>query len=830
MKLEELILHGFVRLMKSNLQHVEYRPQAVLQLIIGSNGSGKSSIMDQLTPLPGHHREFTKGGYKHTKWTHRGSSYVLKSTYDGGSGHHEFIKDGENLNKGFTFAVQTELCFQEFGLDRKIHDILTGATTFTGMSTTDRRKWLTHMIPVDLTYVFDRFQAVSTEHRDCVGQIRRSTKRMVDENHDLPDDAEMGRMREEVVQLTTKLNDLFLNRVQGATPGFRNEQEVYQQLEDLIRSGKALLLSHYALDTQAKINSRAGYEAEMHERNSEHRSMTAVIEQMVEELEKARKQAPSKDANLSAEEIQTLRSQVAEYVQLSQQHDVQVQQYQGPFPLVPLDTSGDPHHRLEGVFNRWMDLLSAFPANEDGRMNTLDARNNKELLQRLKQQQRGVEDTITQYSRRLATLRGCAEVVCPHCTHTFKPGVDVSEVSKLESELERLGTLTESLTQQIEKLGEWLEEYDVYASFVYRFRTLVDDYPQFTDVWNYCGIEKVMFRTPRTWLNAAVAWRDAMQAKIDRDLAATRADVLRNKLQYVEAIDQDAAGYLQRLQADLEANIETRTHEALDHRRDTLKLQTSAQQLIRTETQLQGLLEDFERYGKAFQKHTHYLVQRAFEEETRVTQLALAQQTQRLNNMEQREHTLRELERDHEQAVQEHADLGLLVKALGPKDGLIGRYLLGFIQELVKLINSTIDEIWTYPMEVLPGKVDKDELDYNFPLDVNGGAVVASDIAKGSSSQRDIVNFAFKLAFMKALHFEDYPLHLDEFGSTFDEQHRENLIPFLARLIELGQVKQVFFISHYSTMHGAFNQADVFVLDPTNITVPSVYNQHVVLA
>jgi len=145
----------------------------------------------------------------------------------------------------------------------------------------------------------------------------------------------------------------------------------------------------------------------------------------------------------------------------------------------------------------------------------------------------------------------------------------------------------------------------------------------------------------------------------------------------------------------------------------------------------------------------------------------------------------------------------------------------------VKMINAVIAEIWTYPMEVLPSQVEKDELNYKFPLDVNNGAVMPEDISRGSASQRDIINFAFKLLVMKFLKLEEMPLYLDEFGSTFDEQHRLNLIPFINQMLEMNQIRQLFFISHFSTTHGAFNQADVCVIDPSNITVPQRYNEHV---
>ena len=152
---------------------------------------------------------------------------------------------------------------------------------------------------------------------------------------------------------------------------------------------------------------------------------------------------------------------------------------------------------------------------------------------------------------------------------------------------------------------------------------------------------------------------------------------------------------------------------------------------------------------------------------------------------------------------------------------------MGFMQGVTTLVNAYIAEIWTYKMEVLPSKVEKDELDYNFPLSISDGTLVAPDISRGSDSQLEMVNFSFCQAMRKFLHLEHFPLFLDEFGRTFDEQHRDNLIPFIARLIENGQHSQVFYISHYVSTHGAFNQAEFMVLDPTNVTVPEAYNKNV---
>ena len=296
-------------------------------------------------------------------------------------------------------------------------------------------------------------------------------------------------------------------------------------------------------------------------------------------------------------------------------------------------------------------------------------------------------------------------------------------------------------------------------------------------------------------------------------------EVIEHRLRYVDAIDRDALTRTDRHRKQLEQEIENTTQRLRTLGREIQELDAHKRNRVRFKEAMENTIADLEAFFKDMDTHRESLYQDAISEETRHLQIQLAQEQESLSRMEVREGVLKEIQSQHDQSVTAQKEYQTLVKALGPTDGLIGRYLMGFMQVVVKLINSVSDEIWTYPMKVMPSPMEKDELTYKFPLDVNNGSVTAPDIALGSSSQRDIVNFAFKLLVMKFLDLSHYPLYLDEFGSTFDEQHRQNLIPFLNRMMELGQVNQIFYISHFSSVHGAFNQAEICVLDPNNITV-----------
>ncbi|MNV91375.1 hypothetical protein D3C71_1858630 [compost metagenome] len=120
-------------------------------------------------------------------------------------------------------------------------------------------------------------------------------------------------------------------------------------------------------------------------------------------------------------------------------------------------------------------------------------------------------------------------------------------------------------------------------------------------------------------------------------------------------------------------------------------------------------------------------------------------------------------------------------------------------------------------------------MDYKFPVEIEGVDNGPEDVSKTSRGQKEMINFAFVLLVMFYLRLTDYPLYLDELGSTFDETHKINVMNFIKDLVESKGFSQVFMISHYASSHGAFTQAEVLVMDSSNISVPVKHNQHVTM-
>lgn len=824
-------LTKYKRLMMSNIQSFEWTPTKNLLIMIGSNGSGKSSIMDELSPIPSRHTNFEKSGEKEFHCSHNGTRYVLLSKYGHGTGSHSFMRDNVELNSGGTFKVQEDLCYQEFGITKELHDICTGRIKFTQLNTAKRREILKRMSVVNLDETFDIFKALQTEHRSQKGVVDTITRRLVNDNGDIPSDGEMSLMRQETSRMTTRLNDLFQTKSQDKRKRFNSLAEAESELNGIVQTAKGILYRYPHMPKKLVINDHTEYQAEYAMAREQYSAIKAVINHLAGELDNLRSTTPEQ-VDIAPETITELSDSVTALIQEIATLTQPIEAYnsvEGNFPLITFDLMGDASRKLNTLFDRLYESMNAFPDNAEGEMSRVTMAERNERLKELKVIQRQMENKYSQIAQRIARLKGCEAVICPKCEHDFKPGIDPTEAETLEIGQVKLSEQMDRLEREVKEHTEYLERFQDYCSHVHNYTQITRDYREFENLWTFMAGRNIMYRTPAAYKGALIEWHKHMDIYVT---VRTKSDELVRKskrLTQLKAIDKDAVAYTRERCEALEHEINTKYTAAQDLSTYITELQQCETEVLENIDAIGNVIQRYADWKQRVNQHAEWCFDQAVGAEINDVQMRLAETTRTLNQMEQRETTVRALENEVNNSTTIMSDLSVLIKGLSPNGGLLGRYLMGFMQGVVTIVNAYIDEVWTYPMEVLPSKVEKDELDYNFPLKVAGGKVVAADISNGSDSQLEIVNFGFCMAMRKFFHLDDFPLFLDETGRTFDEQHRENFIPFVNRLIENGQFRQVFFISHFSSQHGAFNQAEIMVLDPTNVTVPEVYNKNVVL-
>ena len=96
---------------------------------------------------------------------------------------------------------------------------------------------------------------------------------------------------------------------------------------------------------------------------------------------------------------------------------------------------------------------------------------------------------------------------------------------------------------------------------------------------------------------------------------------------------------------------------------------------------------------------------------------------------------------------------------------------------------------------------------------------------------KEIVDLAFRITAIKYLGLDDSPLLLDEFGKTFDKEHRLAAAYGIKELMEMKSFTQLFTVSHYEATYGSLTNAEICVLCSKNISIPTnaVYNEHVMI-
>ena len=175
MIIEEIILVGYTRFNTDEIKTFRWKPQSSLSLVLGGNGSGKSSLLNELNPMPANRHDYEPGGSKTFICTLNDVRYILNSNFERGQ-KHSFVRitDGvkEELNSSATVTIQKELVESILRYDNKLHSLLTGQIIFTDLSPTQRKELLMSISPLDLSYVNGVFDKTRIALRDDQGALK----------------------------------------------------------------------------------------------------------------------------------------------------------------------------------------------------------------------------------------------------------------------------------------------------------------------------------------------------------------------------------------------------------------------------------------------------------------------------------------------------------------------------------------------------------------------------------------------------------------------------------------------------------------------------------
>lgn len=821
MRLKRIVLDGYRFVTLAGHQRLDWCPDASYQIILGTNGSGKSSLMAECSPLPPTPSDYAKGGSKRVEYSHEDIDYVITSEI-GSTVRHSFVRDGVELNEGGTGQVQKELVLRYFRYTQELHDLLTGRITLSKMTTAERRKWITQLSQVDYTYALRLYDWLRSEFTTMKGFLKLTKQRLAEESQALSTMEEGQGIELRVKTLQNELQALLMARYPVEQTSVQRLSQLQTHQTQLEQAGESFIGSLKKMDFQRTDRDVPQMEAKVSALQSDVRLHSSILARLQKEFAEVDNQLiPLRQTVLS-----TPQEMTTQLASLQAQRERVTQSITTWPVLLSSDDAEATLRASEAAIPMALQLFSSLPSNHDRRYAhaTRDhhVARRREAMDKLAHAE-GNQRLILQ---RLHAIEHAKQETCPECKFTWTPGLNAAEVPELNQKLHGFAKAIEQCQSAYNDSEKYLGELEEYMAVYRQWRALAQQYPRLAPLWTYIQDHKVDLDDPGSCAQYLSSWHaEAVQAAAHQTLTQEIASL--TKLIELTTLGE-AAALQQRLTA-LETEIAQHTtalrtlREALHTEDLQLTLTRNAIDLYDDFTQkLANLDETFHLSLDAFGAEAiERDIQRA------QTQLGALQHTLRTKEIAQG--VIEDLQKSVTKATLDYEALLLLTEELSPKEGLIAEQLLGFITCLTSQINTILASVWTYELEVHPCKMGEGELDYFFPLQAGPTGTPAKDIKYGSSSQIDMVDFAFAQTASLYLDLLDYPLYVDELGASFDEAHRPLINQFISRLMESNRYSQVFMISHYVAGYGSFVDAEYLVLDGRNISVPSVHNTQVVL-
>lgn len=831
MRIIELELKGYKRLMLNNIKHIIYTPTSIYQLILGTNGSGKSSILEELSPLPSTSKFYIKGGYKKITVEHQDITYILTSVFKSGSGQHSFIKkngsEEEELNPGSTGQVQKTLVEQVFGITTAIHQLLIGKVKFTALSPAKRREWITMICSADYSYAIGVYQGLRSAARDSQGALKHTKQRLFNETSRRENLEDVEGLEKRYTLLHDELSTLFgeQQRVRSSLDDLNRQ---YTRLVDNIDqvSNRIILATPTLQDTNESFHfgSLEDVTHAIQSNNTEREVNRALRTQLGKEYQDLSQLVEELKSNQIGD-VDNLKEQIAQNRSIIDEKRKQIKTH--------LTLKADPNAALRALLEASGQLITALkqlPENSGRKYTQSRVEQARKDLDKHKRGLETLQNNIAATERRIHHLESLKKERCPNCSHVWVPGKSEKEMGELQHTLSHINGKLTACTKEIETTQVFLEKADDYRQAFNAIRRLVQEHPRLIDLWDHIMQDSRLMDDPSSLIPEISTFHRELEHHV---------------------VISEASEKLQRLNTLLESTVDTGTNnESLEKRLTSLQqdLENVTGDLLAIEERdraLQSFYKDTRRYLEDVERldtlvgELNTLYDDLMEGERQHTlgqvirehQNELASLQQRRSEKVALDEIIADLEKDSQQLEIDQKSLALLAATLSPTDGLIAEQLIGFIENFITHVNQFIASVWTYELKVEACGVDSGDLDYKFPFHVNDGkgTLDASDISEGSEAQLEIFNLAFRLVTMLYLKLEEYPLYLDELGRSFDEQHRRNVMDFIKSLTDNANYTQLFMVSHFAAEYGAFTLAEVMVLSGSNITVPKRHNEHVIM-
>lgn len=824
MKIESLELVGYKFLALSNIDYIKITPENKLQLILGTNGSGKSSLMAELSPLPAVPASYSKEGRKVIEIKHLNDHYELKSLFGSGGNKFHFIRNGEELNPGHTVTVYKELVKKHFGITQDVHDIMLGVNGFHSMSTMERRNWFTKISDSDYTFAIQYYQKLKEQLRDVQGAAKLVQSRLVQESEKLLDKESEAKLREEIVELNKVVNLLLdlKTPINSNTSSIQDSISQYEStlstLSKQVKSYRAqfLNLENYKsiddldnemIDVQASINAfRLKIDELCKVIDEKQKTMDVIKKANVDSI---------KDVDLA---IDNLENEIAT---LSRKLSTGIK----------FEDNRQAMQALSSIQEHLIHIFISVPDNPDGhisRNSYIQMLERQQMLTNKKTDLDGHIFKLITKRKELEHFKEHNQIECPKCSHIWHKGYDEVTYQQVLKDIDHYAKQVEVTQVEIDKVNTELDKAKEYLDYQRAFIEVAKSWTTLNPLWKHIQETEMFFKAPRQIITLMENLRGDLMISADIERLVSQ---LQDNFRVKEVIATTEVTNLQ----TLEDTIDELTKTLCMINQDVLKLSNKLSRLkLYKEVSLKiKSLEEQIRLNLTYREEgLNKLIdgykRNALNDTINVVKMDISSKEQILSKIDIQKALVTDLESQLKDYTEKVEVLKIAVKELSPSEGLIAKGLTGFINHFLNQVNKFIKKIWAYPLELLPVVAEDDgvDLDYKFPVKVNDG-FGPPDISKGSSAMKEIIDLAFKVVSVQYLGLTEAPLYLDEPSKAFDSSHRTAMFRMIDNFLLTSNFSQIFMISHFEHCYGCIKNTDITVLCTNNIVLPkdTVFNK-----
>jgi len=804
MLVKETELKKYNRLYVSRIEELVFKPREGVTILLGKNGSGKSSLLKELLPNVTDSKDYDKDGSKRLTIEHNGNLYILGFR----NGKHSFIKNNEELNVSGLKKTQQSLIELELGIDKDIHRLLLGELNFTDMPVAERKKWFTEILTtIDYKEALELYEKSKKKQNELKANIKllRSKLIKLEKEFELLSEKDVNKLinlKNTLEKLNTNIVKLYhssnpkqidlpsIDFIKSILNTFLKLEKKYVGLPpDLVNNILVKLKSerNYLKEEIRKIDSKLSKLTTLLPEDSlrEKEYIRERLEQLQELVDgNAFISFLKNNLRVNEDDINNLINNFKSYI--TDLKDVL-------FNIKTMDG-----YKLTDISKEKLD-------NVTNKIHKLD-----NGLTLLKDQLRTI---VTEYNH-LINLKDNEKIKCPKCGYEFVPGYDDKKLTVLKNEIKNL----ESKIPEIEKRKEKLiNEHEILknlfmlkSEFVTILRSIYGNYVK--DVIEHYRTTTDGFSTNKldSILNQLEEFILSLNNLDYKEVKKETAE-LNKRLELLDKLKTDKLQYLSKVKEELRTErvalikkINSISDKAEYYNRELKYSRLFRDSLNTLENYLSNLEEVkkniiIEEWNKLITKLSTYLKTLISEVSNKIViinnyKINITELNNEINELEDKLKVNKKL-----------------TELLSPTKGIIAEYVTTTLNLIVESMNSILSEIWTYPIEIISVKIeDNGDFNYKFSAKLNDNKIIG-DVSEGSSSIKEVINLAFRLTAMEFLDMTDYPLILDEFGRTMDPVHRDKAYNYIENVL-VNEFKQIFLVSHFESMFGRFKLADIVTL------------------